>query len=204
MDEEKKPGEELFPKIQRGISNFLFDQEGNIPRNKILTVGSMMVLLSVLLAQDAFAKHTSHSSHRSHSSHSSHSSGSHSSSHESHVSHQSHVSHSSSTHSSSHSSHSSASDHSSHASSAVTHTSHSSHSSGIGSDTGTGTATGAGSETGTTGDLSTYPASESVPSLMEIAPPQIPQPNQVSDSLPDLTGIAPIVPDTGSTPDFSK
>lgn len=169
MANEKKDGNNLFPKIQRDISNFLLDQEGNIPRSKILTVGSMMILLSVLLAQDAFAKHTSHSSHRSHSSHSSHSSGSGNwhSSHESHVSHQSHASHSSS-------------EHSSHSSSTYTPSSPS------------------------PGSGDTTPSIEPVPTVMEIAPPQIPQPNQVPASLPNLSSAAPVAPDSGSTPDFTK
>ncbi len=99
MAEEKKNGNNMFPQIQRNITNFLLDQEGNIPRNKILTVGSMMILLTVMLAQDTFAKHSSHSSHKSHSSHSSGAGGGHGS-HESHVSHISHSSHVSGEHSS--------------------------------------------------------------------------------------------------------
>lgn len=95
-------GELFFPKIHRSISDFLYEEEGNIPRSKMLMVGSMVLLLGILYAQDAFAAHKSHSSHRSHSSHSSHRSGS--GSHSSHQSHQSHVSHSNNAHNS-HSSH---------------------------------------------------------------------------------------------------
>lgn len=80
----------IFPKVKREISSFLTDQEGNIPRSKILTVGSMVILLGIVFAQDVFAAHRSHSSHSSHRSHSSGSGGH--SSHESHVSHSSHVS----------------------------------------------------------------------------------------------------------------
>lgn len=98
-----------FPEIQKSIQNYLYEEEGNITRNKLLMVGSLAVLMSVLFALDASA---GHSSHRSHSSHSSHSSGSHSSGHSSHTSHQSHTS------STTHSSHAS-STHSSHGSSAT-------------------------------------------------------------------------------------
>ena len=84
-----------FPEIQKSIQNYLYEEEGNITRNKLLMVGSLAVVMSVLFAMDASAAHASHSSHGSHGSHSSHSS----SSHASHASHESHVS--STTHSSS-------------------------------------------------------------------------------------------------------
>lgn len=212
MDEEKKSGSELFPKIQRDISNFLFDEEGNILRSKILTVGSMMVLLSVFLAQDAFAKHTSHSSHKSHSSHSSHSSGSHSSSHSSHVSHQSHSSHASSTHSSNHSSHISSTHIVTPDGGTSTNPSTPSGSSGTASSAATpgttttpsspGTGTTPNSSTATGSPSTTVPIVDSLPAAMEIAPPQIPQPNQVPSVLPNLTSAIPLAPDAGVTPDF--
>lgn len=75
-----------FPKVKRSIENFLYDEEGNIPRSKILTVGTMMMLLGMVYFQDVHAAHSSHSSH------SSHQSGSYSDS-SSHVSHSSHTSH---------------------------------------------------------------------------------------------------------------
>lgn len=164
MAEEKKNGNNLFPKVQRSITDFLLDQEGNIPRNKILTVGSMMVLLTVLMAQDAFAKHSSHSSHKSHSSHSSGSGGH--SSHESHVSHVSHSSHVSG-------------EHSAHSSS--THS----------------------STADTQSPVPPYSGGEATPSAINIQPPQIPQPNVVQDVLPNLSSAAPVVPDSGTTPDFA-
>ena len=105
---------ESFPQIHKSISNYLYEEEGNITRNKLLMVGSMAVIMSVLFVLDADA---GHSSHRSHSSHSSHSSG-----YSSHSSHVSHISHTSST---GHSSHSSGG-HSSHSSSS--HSNHSNHS----------------------------------------------------------------------------
>lgn len=116
----------IFPHIKKSIENFVSDQEGNIPRNKVLTIGSMMLILSVLLADQAFAGHTSHRSHSSHSSHRSHSNSG-------HYSHSSHSSHSSHTSSSTHSNHSNS--HSSHSNS----TTHVSHSSGTTGDTGAGT-----------------------------------------------------------------
>lgn len=62
----------LFPHIQKSVDSFLYDEEGNIPVNKVLTIGSMLLVLGYLLNQETFA---AHSSHRSHSSHSSHRSG---------------------------------------------------------------------------------------------------------------------------------
>ena len=38
-----------FPHITESIDQFLNDEEGSIPRNKILTIGSMMIILGVLL-----------------------------------------------------------------------------------------------------------------------------------------------------------
>lgn len=96
----------LFPSVKKSIQDFINDEEAAIPRGKLLAVGSIMVVLSVILSVDAAAKHTSHKSHSSHSS---------TSHHRSHVSHTSHSSHSNT--------------HSSHASHSNTHSSHSSHSS---------------------------------------------------------------------------
>ena len=87
----------FFPKVKKSITAFLYEEEGNIPRNKLLTLGSMILLLSILYADEAFAGHRSHSSH---SSHGSHGSSSHGSSHGSHSSHESHSSHQSVSHSS--------------------------------------------------------------------------------------------------------
>lgn len=55
-----------FPHIQKSIDDFLYDEEGNIPMTKVLTIGSMMMILGLLLSDDTFAGHRSHSSHRSH------------------------------------------------------------------------------------------------------------------------------------------
>lgn len=75
----------IFPHIQKSIDDFLYDEEGNIPINKVLTIGSMLLILGLVMSDDAFAGHSSHRSHSSHSSHSSYSGGGHSS----HASHQS-------------------------------------------------------------------------------------------------------------------
>lgn len=87
---------DLFPKIEKNIADFINDEEASIPRSKLLAIGSMVFLMSVLLAQDIFAahgSHSSHSSHKSHSSHVSHSSGSYTRSHSSHASHSNHSNH---------------------------------------------------------------------------------------------------------------
>ncbi len=97
--------EKLLPEIKKSIEDFLFEEEGNITRNKVLTIGSMVLIMGVILGTEAFAAHSSHRSHSSHSSHRSHSSGS--GGHSSHVSHVSHTSHVSGS-GGSHSSHSSA------------------------------------------------------------------------------------------------
>ena len=55
--------EPIFPKVRKGIEDFLYDEEGNIPRNKLLVLSTMIVLLGILYAEDAFAAHRSHRSH---------------------------------------------------------------------------------------------------------------------------------------------
>ena len=82
-----------FPQIKKQLTDFLYDEEGSIPRSKIVTVGTLVLLLSLFFADSAFAAHRSHSSHSSHSSHRSHSS----SRHGSHSSHSNHSNHSSAT-----------------------------------------------------------------------------------------------------------
>ena len=61
-----------FPHIKKSVDDFLYDEEGNIPINSVMTIGTVLLVLGFLLPDDASA---AHSSHRSHSSHSSHSSG---------------------------------------------------------------------------------------------------------------------------------
>lgn len=83
---------EKFPNIIKSIENYLTDEEGNITRNKILTIGSLAMILGIIYSMDVYAKHGSHGSHGSHSSHSS---TSYIKSHTNHFSHNSHESHSS-------------------------------------------------------------------------------------------------------------
>ena len=97
--------EHLFPEIKKSIEDFIYEEEGNITRNKVIAMGTMMLILSLMMYDEVFAAHRSHSSHSSHASHSSGSGGGIHGSHESHVSHSSHVS------SSGHSSHGSHSNH---------------------------------------------------------------------------------------------
>ena len=98
-------------RIIKSISDFLYEEEANIDRKKIISVGTMLALATIFMATDVFAKHGSHSSHGSHGSHGSHSSGS------------GHSSHSSSNHAN-HGSHESHASHTSHGSSYAAHTSH--------------------------------------------------------------------------------
>lgn len=101
--------ESLFPTIKRSIKNLIEDEEGNIPAGKLLTIGTLVVLLSSILSIDALALHGSHGSHGSHGAHSSHSSTSYIRSHSNHASHSDHISHASH---SSHTSHSNTASHS--------------------------------------------------------------------------------------------
>lgn len=108
-----------LPEIKRTIEDLIKDEEGSVPRKKLITIGSTIMLMGIILGLDeAFGAHSSHSSHSSHTSHSS------TSYHRSHTSHTSHSSHSNH---SNHASHSSHSNHSNHAS-------HNSHVSAIGSE----------------------------------------------------------------------
>lgn len=86
----------LFPKLMKNIGDLIEDEEGNIPGNKLLMLGTMIIVLGNMLTMEAFAAHGSHRSHSSHrsSSHGNHSNHSNHGSHDSHVSHQSHTSHS--------------------------------------------------------------------------------------------------------------
>ena len=88
--------ERVIPKVQRKLTDFLYEEEGNISRSKILTVGSLLLIAGIIFADEVYGAHSSHRSHVSHTSHRSHTS---------HTSHRSHSSHSSSSHSS-HASHS--------------------------------------------------------------------------------------------------
>ena len=86
--------EPIFPSIKRSLENLIEDEEGNIPAGKLLTIGTMVVLLANILSIEGFAAHGSHSSHSSHESHSSTSYIRHHTNHGSHSDHGSHTSHS--------------------------------------------------------------------------------------------------------------
>ena len=63
----------MFPKFKKNISDLIEDEEGNIPGNKLLMLGTMIVVLGSMMQMDAVqAVHGSHKSHTSHSSHGSH------------------------------------------------------------------------------------------------------------------------------------
>lgn len=95
-----------FPSIQKSVEDFIYDEDGNITRNKLVSIGTMIMVMAIVSAMNADAVH---SSHRSHSSHVSHSSTSYIRSHSNHVSHSDHGSHASHA---SHTSHSNTSSHS--------------------------------------------------------------------------------------------
>lgn len=95
-----------FPSIQKTIEDFINDDDGNITRNHLVTIGAMILVMSIMSSMDAYAKH---GSHRSHGSHGSHSSTSYIRSHTDHGSHSDHGSHDSH---SSHTSHSNTASHS--------------------------------------------------------------------------------------------
>ena len=94
--------EEMFPKFKKNISDLIEDEEGNIPGNKLLMLGTMIVVLGSMMQMDAVQ--AVHGSHKSHTSHQSGSSGSHGNAN--HSSHRSHSSHSSHSNHSNHASHS--------------------------------------------------------------------------------------------------
>ena len=59
--------EEMFPKFKKNISDLIEDEEGNIPGNKLLMLGTMIVVLGSMMQMDAVqAVHGSHKSHASH------------------------------------------------------------------------------------------------------------------------------------------
>ena len=150
---------ELFPSVKRSIQDFINDEEATIPRGKLLAIGSLMLVLSVILGVDAAAKHTSHRSHSSHSS---------SSYHRSHVSHTSHRSgHGSHSSHSNHGSHSNT--HGSHSSHSNTHSSHSSHSSTAVTTTKPAVTTTSTPATTTTAATVSKPVLSSIPSPAAIA-----------------------------------
>ena len=95
MDNEKKK----FPGLKKTIDDFIEDDDGNITRDRLVSVGAMVMVMGILMGMSADAGHGSHQSHssvsyiRGHSDHSDH--GSHTS-HDSHTSHSNTASHSNS------------------------------------------------------------------------------------------------------------
>ena len=62
-----------FPNIERAITDFIYEEEGNISRGRMLALGTLMVVAAIMIGvQNAFAGHSSHASHASHESHVSH------------------------------------------------------------------------------------------------------------------------------------
>lgn len=48
-------------KIKKKLNDFLYEEEGNISRGKILTVGSLLLVAGMFFAGDIWAAHRSHS-----------------------------------------------------------------------------------------------------------------------------------------------
>lgn len=106
-----KDNDLIFPKVNKALTDFLNDEDGNISRKRLVSIGSFILLMSIMnydavLAHGSHVSHSSHESHsstsyiRDHTNHSSHSDhGSHSS-HNSHTSHSNTASHSNSAYSS--------------------------------------------------------------------------------------------------------
>ena len=163
-----------FPHVKRTIENFINDEDGNITRNKLLMVGSMVVLLGTLYSFNVFADHNSHSSHSSTSYVRNHSNshGSHSNAYT--TSHGSHSSHSNAL-----PGHSSSSANTTHA----THSSHASHSN---------TASHSNSNYSTAGDSLTPTA----PKASAIEGVKTPIPNDFATTIPNTLTATATVPDT--------
>ena len=56
----------LFPTIKKSIDDLINDEEGNIPRGKLVMLGSTIMLMGMIMGIDVFAAHSSHRSHSSH------------------------------------------------------------------------------------------------------------------------------------------
>ena len=52
-----------FPKIKKTICDFLSEEDGSMTRKKVVAIGSILLIMSLLTPVDAYAKHRSHSSH---------------------------------------------------------------------------------------------------------------------------------------------
>lgn len=189
-----------FPKIKKGISELINDEEGNIPRTRLVAIGSTIMLMGIILGYDyAYAAHGSHRSHGSHGSHTSHSSTSY---HRSHVSHTSHSSSTHGSHSNSHSSHGSHTSHSnthnSHSSHSNTHSSHASHVSHSNVQPVIPKAN--------TGATHLSGSDYSIPGTKEIPVPEIPNTNDFSNEIPNTISTVSfsINPDSTEDPKLDR
>ena len=54
---------ELFPKVKKSINDLIDDEEGNIPRSKLVVIGSTIMLMGMIMGIDVYATHRSHTSH---------------------------------------------------------------------------------------------------------------------------------------------
>ena len=43
---------DFFSKIKKSIDDFLYEEEGNITRNKVVALGTMVLVLSLLMYED--------------------------------------------------------------------------------------------------------------------------------------------------------
>ena len=46
-----------FPSIQKTIDDFINDDDGNITRQQLVTIGAMILVMSIMSSIDAYAKH---------------------------------------------------------------------------------------------------------------------------------------------------
>ena len=176
----------IFPHVHQSIKDFMFEEEANIPRSKVLTIGAMMLVLSFYMIDNAFASHRTHSTHSTHRTHSSHRNNGHTT-HYTHNSHSVHNNHSTHT---THATHSTQTTHTTH----NTHTTHATHSSvSIDSQSGPGV------QTDLTRTFATeQPYSTSAPDIPQIDLPGAPtSPQSDLPAIQDITqGNAPAAQST--------
>ena len=44
--------ESLFPKIKKSVTDLIHDEEGNIPRSKLVMIGSTIMLMGMMMGID--------------------------------------------------------------------------------------------------------------------------------------------------------
>ena len=44
--------ENLFPKIKKSVTDLIHDEEGNIPRSKLVMIGSTIMLMGMIMGID--------------------------------------------------------------------------------------------------------------------------------------------------------